>query len=147
MVYQEIKSQLAKVLSYNIYTPYSPRSVQIPHRMRTGSKRTNSRPRANSWHQIGFWPHVDEAMAKANRLLGLLMRSMQLACYRCYIQSERKVIIAAYYAHIRSVIEYASVTWSGAAMTHLMRFERLQHHFLMWLACNTVNHCPPLDFV
>ena len=96
--------------------------------------------------KLTFGPHVDATMAKANRMLGLLMRSMQIARRRCHMQLERKAMIAAYYAHIRSVIEYACVAWSGAAVTHLMRFERLQHRFLMWLACNTANHCPSLEY-
>ena len=85
-------------------------------------------------------------MAKANKMLGLLLRSMQLAHRRCHVKFERKVIIAAYNAHVRSVIEYACVTWSGAAKTHLARFERLQHRFLMWLAASTESRCPSLAY-
>ena len=49
--------------------------------------------------------------------------------------------MAAYNAHIRSVLEYASVVWSGAAPSHLARLERLQHRFLMWLGAKTHSRC------
>ena len=96
--------------------------------------------------RLAFGPHVDAAMAKANKMLGLLLRRMQLAHRRCHVKFERKANIAAYNAHVRSVIEYACVTWSGAAKTHLARFERLQHRFLMWLAASTESRCPSLAY-
>ena len=39
--------------------------------------------------------------------------------------------------HVRSIMEYGSVVWSGAAVTHLKRLERIQHSFLIWLACSS----------
>ena len=30
--------------------------------------------------------------------------------------------------------------WSGAAKSHMIRLDRVQHKFLMWLACN--SNCP-----
>ena len=43
-------------------------------------------------------------------------------------------LIAAYYANVRSILEYGSVVWAGAAKSHLDRLERIQHKFLMFLA-------------
>ena len=37
--------------------------------------------------------------------------------------------IAAYNDHVRSLIEYGCLLWSGAARSHLKRLERLQHKF------------------
>ena len=47
---------------------------------------------------------------------------------------DRRALIATYYANVRSILEYGSVVWSGAAKVHLKRLERVQHKFLMWLA-------------
>ena len=43
-------------------------------------------------------------------------------------------VIAAYYANVRSILEYGSVVWAGAASSHLDRLERIQHKFLCFLA-------------
>ena len=34
---------------------------------------------------------------------------------------------------MRSIAEYGSVIWGGAAATHLLRLERIQHKFMTWL--------------
>ena len=60
---------------------------------------------------------------------------------------DHKAVMCAFNAHVRSVLQYASVIWSGAAVTHLARLERLQHRFLMWLGAKTQPHCPPMDYV
>ena len=45
--------------------------------------------------------------------------------------------MTAYCANVRSIVEYGSQIWSGAAKTHLDRTERVQHKFLLWLAHRT----------
>ena len=45
-----------------------------------------------------------------------------------------KALMAAYYASVRSIFEYGSTVWSGAAKTHLKRLERVQRKFLICLA-------------
>lgn len=82
--------------------------------------------------KLSFLPHIDATVSKANRMLGLLIRSMQLP--KNFSRLNHRSLIAAYNAHIRSVIEYGCIVWSGAAHSHLMRLERLQHKFLIWLA-------------
>ena len=96
--------------------------------------------------KLTFAHHVDATMAKANRMLGLLMRSMQTSNVPRQARFDHKAVMCAFNAHVRSVLQYASVIWSGAAVTHLARLERLQHRFLMWLGAKTQPHCPPMDY-
>ena len=97
--------------------------------------------------KLTFADHVDATVSKANRMLGLLMRSVQISVDRHKTKFDQSAVLAAYKAHVRSVMEYGGLIWSGAAVTHLRRLERLQHRFLMWLASKTRVNCPPLDYV
>ena len=96
--------------------------------------------------KLTFADHVDAVISKANRTLGLLIRSMQVAGRVGRTRFDHAAALAAYKAHVRSILEYGGVIWSGAAVTHLRRLERLQHRFLMWLGSNTQTSCPPLDY-
>ena len=94
--------------------------------------------------KLTFAQHVDKTVSQGNRLLGLLIRSMHAS--RCIERGARvcfnpRPIICAFNAHIRSVLEYGSVIWGGAARSHFIRVERIQHKFLMWLA--TVSRVAP----
>ena len=91
--------------------------------------------------KLTFRDHVDAVVSKANRMLGLLMRSMQLSARARMTMVDHRVVLCAYYAHVRSILEYGSVIWGGAAVTHLARLERLQHRFLMWLGNKTHERC------
>ena len=97
--------------------------------------------------KLTFAEHVDATIAKSNRMLGLLMRSMQMSVREYRTPFNCVAALSAYKAHVRSVMEYGCVIWSGAAVTHLRRLERLQHRFLMWLGSRTQAVCPPLDYV
>ena len=97
--------------------------------------------------KLTFADHIDATVSKSNRMLGLLMRSMQLFDRERGVPFNCVAALAAYKAHVRSVMEYGCVIWSGAAVTHLRRLERLQHRFLMWLGYRTQAVCPPLDYV
>ena len=79
--------------------------------------------------KLTFADHVDSIVSKANRMLGLLMRSMQVSTRAHRMRFDHAAVLIAYKAHVRSVLEYGSVIWSGAAVTHLRRLERLQHRF------------------
>ena len=46
-------------------------------------------------------------------------------------------VLVAYFANVRSTLEYGSVIWAGAAKTHTARVDRMQHKFLMWLLSHT----------
>ena len=96
--------------------------------------------------KLTFADHVDATVSKANRMLGLLIRSMQVCTRAHRVRFDHAAALVAYKAHVRSVVEYGSVIWSGAAVTHLRRLERLQHRFLMWLGARTQPSCPPLDY-
>ena len=82
--------------------------------------------------KLTFSAHITSSITKANRALGQLFRSFQTGLPGQKL--DRKALLAAYYANVRSILEYGSVVWSGAARTHLKRLERAQHKFLMWLA-------------
>ena len=60
----------------------------------------------------------------------MLIRSLQGVRGRF----SKTAVIAAYNANVRSILEYGSVIWAGAADTHLLRLERVQHKFLAFLA-------------
>ena len=91
--------------------------------------------------KLTFRDHVDVVVSKANRMLGLLMRSMQLSARARMPTFDHRAVLCAYHAHVRSILEYGSVIWGGAAVTHLARLERLQHRFLMWLGAKTHERC------
>ena len=85
--------------------------------------------------KLDFTDHVASTVTKANRALGLLIRTFQSASPRCKL--DKQAALAAYNANVRAIIEYCSVIWGGAARCHLVRVERVQHKFLMWLARHT----------
>ena len=92
--------------------------------------------------KLTFAEHVDSVMDKANRMLGLLMRSIQVSSCARLPSFNPCAVMCAYKAHVRSLLEYGSVIWAGAAVTHLSRLERLQHRFLMWLGAHTHSRVP-----
>ena len=87
--------------------------------------------------KLTFAAHVDSAVRKGNRALGLLIRSFQTGCPKSKLQVS--AVKAAYFANVRSILEYGSVIWAGAATTHTERVDRVQHKFLMWLITR-LNH-------
>ena len=87
--------------------------------------------------KLNFACHVDATVLKAKRMLWLLIRSMKLLGSPRRVKFDCKAMLSAFNAHVRSIMEYGSVVWSGAAVTHLKRLERIQHSFLIWLACSS----------
>ena len=86
--------------------------------------------------KLTFVDHLDCVARKANRALGLLMRSFQTGKHgKILYNCDFRAFISAYCANVRSVLEYGSVIWSGAADTHLSRLESIQHNFMVWLCC------------
>ena len=47
--------------------------------------------------------------------------------------SQQRAVLSTYFANVRSILEYCSVVWGGAARTHVQRIERVQEKFLFWL--------------
>ena len=81
--------------------------------------------------KLTFGPHVDAIVRQGNRALGMLIRSLQTGLKRSKL--DKGAALAAYFANVRSILEYASVIWTGAAHSHTVRVDRVQHKFLMWL--------------
>ena len=94
--------------------------------------------------KLTFEEHVNATISKANRALGLLIRTFQSASRRCSFN--QLSALAAFNANVRPILEYCSIIWTGAAKTHLVRVERVQHRFLMWLASHTEPHCSSLGY-
>ena len=96
--------------------------------------------------KLTFSSHINATVSTANRALGLLIRSFQTSLKK--YKFDRKALLVAYNANIRSILEYGSIIWSGAAKTHLTRLERVQHKFLIWLAARArgTDGTPQLDY-
>ena len=85
--------------------------------------------------KLTFARHVSDIVRRANRALGLLIRSFQVGTSRA--KFNRGAVLAAYFANVRSILEYSSVVWAGAAKSHTVRVDRVQHKFLIWLLAHT----------
>ena len=83
--------------------------------------------------KLTFAAHISDVVKRANRSLGMLIRSFQ-AGRSSRSNFKTTALLAAYFANVRSILEYASVVWAGAADTHTARVDRVQHKFLMWLS-------------
>ena len=91
--------------------------------------------------KLTFSAHINQTVSKANRALGILIRSFQTGLPRQ--KFSKNTLQATYFANVRSILEYGCVVWGGAARTHVERLERVQHKFLMWMASranNVVTH-------
>ena len=62
--------------------------------------------------KLTFRDHVNTVVSKTNRMLGLLIRSMQLSTRARIPIFDHRAVLCAYYAHVRSVLEYGSVIWA-----------------------------------
>ena len=95
--------------------------------------------------KLTFAQHVDHAVKRANRALGLLMRSFQTGARPGKFRTS--AVLTACFANVRSILEYGSVIWAGAAETHTARIDRVQHKFLMWLLSYTLSgYAPSLSY-
>ena len=90
--------------------------------------------------KLTFSHHIDQTVKKANRALGVLIRSFQRANPRGYVKAAS--VLTSYFAYVRSNMEYCCVIWGGAARTHTDRLDRIEHKFLMWLNahCRSRSH-------
>ena len=91
--------------------------------------------------KLTFAEHINLTVSKANRALGVMIRSLQTGQAAGGLRVEP--ILAAYLGNIRSVLEYGCVIWGGAAKTHLERLDKIQHKFLIWLSTKTCTSQPP----
>lgn len=96
--------------------------------------------------KLTFGPHVDGVVQCANRALGVYLRSLQTSRSVAGGHFSPGPLLTAFNAHVRSIIEFGSVIWAGAARTHLLRLERVQHKMLMWLATNSTRPSSSLGY-
>ena len=96
--------------------------------------------------KLTFASHIDDIAGKANRALGIYLRSLQTTRARSGRRFKPGPLITAFNAHVRSILEFSSVIWSGAAKSHMMRLDRVQHKFLIWLAVNSDRPSDSLDY-
>ena len=94
--------------------------------------------------KLTFSKHIDHAVNKANRALGVLIRSFQRANLRGYINATS--VLTSYFAYVRSNMEYCCVIWDGAARAHTDRLYRLEHRFLMWLNAHCRSQSPSMAY-
>ena len=94
--------------------------------------------------KLTFSAHVNRTVSQANRALGLLIRSFQTGSKGA--RFETKSLLTAYYANVRSIMEYATAVWAGAAGSHTVRVDRVQHKFLIWLNYHCKSACPSLSY-
>lgn len=87
--------------------------------------------------KLTFAAHISDIVRRANRSLGILIRSFQTSSSRS--KFDRTALVTAYYSSVRSILEYASVIWAGAAESHTARVDRVQHKFLIWLLHHTTS--------
>ena len=93
--------------------------------------------------KLMFTEHVDAVAHHANRALGLLIRTFQTGkCGHTFDKSMRKPIIGTLCTNVRSILEFCSVIWGGAAETHMKRIDCIQHKFLIRLCtrCHVTLH-------
>ena len=95
--------------------------------------------------KLTFGPHVNQAVVKANRALGVLIRSYQRAIPGGNLNVSS--VLTSYFAYVRSNMEYCSVIWNGAAAVHADRLSRIEHKFLMWLNAHCRYRSPSLSYV
>ena len=116
----------------------------------------SSLERVNSIRDLGvyldskltFVDHLNHIVGRANRALGLMIRTLQMGHSEGGARQKLKFepILAAYFGNIRSIMEFGCVIWSGAARTHLDRLEKIQHKFLIWLASVSTKSSPSLAY-
>ena len=75
---------------------------------------------------FSFVKHIDFIVSKAYSMLGLIMRI-------CDDFNTALVFKSLYFAHVRSVLDYAAVVWSPSYDVHIRRIESIQKKFFSFL--------------
>ena len=84
---------------------------------------------SSSTKKLTFDSHIDDAVGRANRALGTYLRSLQTSRAVTGRRFEPAPLVTAFNAHVRSILEFGSVIWSGAAKSHTVRLDRVQHTY------------------
>lgn len=77
---------------------------------------------------LSFCDHINDAVAKANRMLGFVLR-------QCWDFTDVEAIKCLYYALVRSHLEYGCVVWCPFYRVYIDRIEQVQHRFVRFLLC------------
>ena len=95
--------------------------------------------------KLTFVAHLDLTAVKANRALGVLIRSLQTmpngGTTLTFLTTGP--ILAAYFGNVRSVLEYGYAVWGGAAPAHINRLEKLNTSFYPGWRAAFNNHAFP----
>ena len=91
--------------------------------------------------KLTFMAHISDVVKRANRSLEMLIGSFQTGSTRS--KFDKTALLAAFFASVRSILGYASVVWAGAADSHTVRVDRVQHKFLMWLSHHSSSGTSP----
>ena len=94
--------------------------------------------------KLTFAAHISHIVSRANRSLGLMIRSFQTGSKRSKFRCA--ALLAAYFSNVRSILEYCGVIWAGAADSHTVRVDRVQHKFLIWLLTHTSGQTSSLSY-
>ena len=94
--------------------------------------------------KLTFAAHISHIVSRANRSLGLMIRSFQTGSKRSKFRCA--ALLAAYFSNVRSILEYCSVIWAGAADSHTVRVDQVQHKFLIWLLTHTSGQTSSLSY-
>lgn len=76
--------------------------------------------------KLSFNKHIDMVISKAYSTLGFVMRV-------CSEFRDPLVLKSLYFAHVRSILEYASVVWSPNFITSSNKIESIQKKFLRFV--------------
>ena len=96
--------------------------------------------------KLTFASHIDDVIGRANRAMGTYLRSLQTSRAWTGRKFKPAPLITAFNAHVHSILEFGSTIWSGAALSHTNRLEKVQHKFLIWLAVNSNRPSDSLDY-
>lgn len=93
--------------------------------------------------RLTFQTHINNILCRANRTLGVMMWTF---LSEHLTKFDHKALMAVYCANVRSVLEFSSVMWNGAAKSHTERLEREQRKSLKWLSTHVQVAPPTLDY-
>lgn len=89
--------------------------------------------------KLTFSNHINIFAEKANRAIGVVIWSFQLACL------SRTAAFASFCSIFRSILGYSCVIWGGTTAVHTDRLERMRQKFLVCFNVHFHNQSPLLS--